>query len=484
MDNKLHIKIIEGFSNYKSGQRIHFNNGKILIGKSKECHLRIIDKNCPDILGEIEMDSSGDWIITNLSNDVSIFLNNISIEYASLLEEDDITFGSSLASITVLKERDVIIKDVKEPSFSYLDPRVLNKIFSFSYSRKIIKKREESSAEIKPDKEAITVNDSRNVVIGGHIDTEGKVISGDKVQIIGQSNQNSNIPSPLINLNNVCFDSIYPSPFQLNQWQDLLVYCYNEAALEKVKIDLRKRMKEMSGTFNVASDKNKLPVPENAMLTIIPNIKDVICNPAQANVYMIEDYHCVPFRVQYQPQSPLVSVLERGEVRGSIKIFLEGVQIGEIPIEGIWGDPISPVSAGIMGFAQYTTQKVEQSTAYKHTAGYRYRKIFVSYSRKDAEIVERLEKAYKTIGDQVWRDLNSLKSGSKWEEEIKNAIAEADIFQLFWSENAQKSENVKKEWLTALALKKSDLIRPVYWNEPLGELPEELKQIAFTLFEI
>jgi TIR domain len=285
-----------------------------------------------------------------------------------------------------------------------------------------------------------------------------------------------------------CFDSLFPSPFHTNQWQDLLVYCYNEFALEKVKADLEKRLKTMDGTFDAASDKSKVPVPENALLTVVPEIKDVVCNPPQAQVYVTEDYHCVPFRVKYEPKSELAAVLGRGEVHGRIKIFLEGLLIGEIPIESIWKSADTPPSGTPrfvrMGFAAQPVQHQSQEPVFKHTVGYRYRKIFASYSRKDTEIVKRLEKAYQVLGDDVWRDIRNLKSGTDWSEEIGKAILNADVFQLFWSENARQSENVEKEWRTALTRELPHFIRPVYWEVPIAPLPEELKAVTFTFLEV
>lgn len=52
-------------------------------------------------------------------------------------------------------------------------------------------------------------------------------------------------------------------------------------------------------------------------------------------------------------------------------------------------------------------------------------------------------------------------------------IDEADVFQLFWSSNSMRSAFVRQEWEHALALRRPSFVRPVYWEEPLPEDPEE-----------
>jgi hypothetical protein len=111
-----------------------------------------------------------------------------------------------------------------------------------------------------------------------------------------------------------------------------------------------------------------------------------------------------------------------------------------------------------------------------------YQSIFCSYSHKDTWIVERVEKAYKALGMDFLRDVVKLKSGQDWNDELLNMIDRADIFQLFWSSNAMQSKYVQQEW--EYALKKGtgrvSFIRPVYWEEPMPNVPPELGHIHFA----
>lgn len=67
-------------------------------------------------------------------------------------------------------------------------------------------------------------------------------------------------------------------------------------------------------------------------------------------------------------------------------------------------------------------------------------------------------------------------------------IEEADVFQLFWSQNSMRSEFVRREWVHAISLthKGPGFIRPTYWEEPFPQdeteklPPPELLQLHFT----
>jgi hypothetical protein len=118
-----------------------------------------------------------------------------------------------------------------------------------------------------------------------------------------------------------------------------------------------------------------------------------------------------------------------------------------------------------------------------------YQNIFVSYSRKDKDIVEISNCWQEAIGNCVFIDKKSIRSGDFWGEKIFNAIDKSDIFQLFWSENSKKSKNVREEWEYALKCKCQNnkgegFIRPVHWKEPYPKLPKELKDLNCKLIEI
>ena len=82
-------------------------------------------------------------------------------------------------------------------------------------------------------------------------------------------------------------------------------------------------------------------------------------------------------------------------------------------------------------------------------------RIFISYSRQDLAVVQRVEQALTANGFSVWRDQESLYGGQQWPKEIGEAIATSDYFLLLWSNNAADSHFVEFEWTTAIALGKA-----------------------------
>lgn len=115
-----------------------------------------------------------------------------------------------------------------------------------------------------------------------------------------------------------------------------------------------------------------------------------------------------------------------------------------------------------------------------------YSRIFVSYSHHDTDVVQSYHAAQVARGDDVFVDVESIRSGEYWEERITEEILRADIFQLFWSSHSAASTFVEYEWREALKRQqRSDemkhFIRPVYWVRPLfPDPPTDLGHIHFA----
>ena len=75
--------------------------------------------------------------------------------------------------------------------------------------------------------------------------------------------------------------------------------------------------------------------------------------------------------------------------------------------------------------------------------------IFISYSRKDLEFVQRLADDLKTSGLEVWYDLSGLDAGTRWGSEIQKAIKASQYFLVVISPNSILSEWVENEFLYA-----------------------------------
>lgn len=113
-----------------------------------------------------------------------------------------------------------------------------------------------------------------------------------------------------------------------------------------------------------------------------------------------------------------------------------------------------------------------------------FQKIFISYSRKDKEVVMNYYSAQIALGNEVFLDTESIRTGEDWQAALANGITNAEVLQLFWSENSAASKNVEDEWKYALkhvcaASKCVNFIRPVYWQQNLTTVPSELGHLNF-----
>jgi len=100
------------------------------------------------------------------------------------------------------------------------------------------------------------------------------------------------------------------------------------------------------------------------------------------------------------------------------------------------------------------------------------RQIFVSYSRRDAEIVRPLAHLLRATNDWVFLDSDSIRAGKKWRQEIDNAISAASLMIVFWCEHAEESEEVRREYAAAMDTQKDVL--PVRLDRTA--LPDSLRE--------
>jgi hypothetical protein len=98
--------------------------------------------------------------------------------------------------------------------------------------------------------------------------------------------------------------------------------------------------------------------------------------------------------------------------------------------------------------------------------------IFVSYSRKDTEIVDRLLVELYEASHEVWIDRAGIRGGKQWRQQIVTAIDNSDILLLILSPNSIKSDNVRKELDLAEGVKKRVLPIVV---EPIKSIPNEMR---------
>ena len=85
--------------------------------------------------------------------------------------------------------------------------------------------------------------------------------------------------------------------------------------------------------------------------------------------------------------------------------------------------------------------------------------VFLSYSRRDKEQVDRIVEALISSKIEVWIDRSDIKAGKTWRQQIVEAIDTCEAFILMLSPNSVLSDNVRRE--IDLALDSGRTILPI-----------------------
>jgi len=255
----------------------------------------------------------------------------------------------------------------------------------------------------------------------------------------------------------ILFSAYYPKEVAPEQWQPLHAYIFRDQATGAVEADAGERLGKRVGEFRGVRAPAQTDVPEGALITATPHLDGFQFNPPSVSIGFYKDWHRFDFEVRAKG-APL-----NQSANGLLTFSVEGIIVADVPLSI---------------FVGATTSAGEQTNSVAKV----YQSIFCSYSHRDQQIVARAERAYKALGLDYLRDVVSLKSGQEWSDELLALINRADIFQLFWSRAAAQSEHVRYEWEHALQVAgwRANFIRPVYWEDPQPDIPQELKHIHFA----
>ena len=104
---------------------------------------------------------------------------------------------------------------------------------------------------------------------------------------------------------------------------------------------------------------------------------------------------------------------------------------------------------------------------------------FISYSHLDRDFAVHLQTALKSSGKAVWVDEADIPSGSRWAEDLKEAIEDADAFVFVISPDSAGSDECKKELSYAVELHKR-LIPVNLRQTPIEVLPKSIRAVQFV----
>lgn len=71
--------------------------------------------------------------------------------------------------------------------------------------------------------------------------------------------------------------------------------------------------------------------------------------------------------------------------------------------------------------------------------------VFLSYSRSDSALVDRMAIKIGQAGYSIWLDRTGIRGGEQWRHAIVDAIEAAEVFVIFLSPHSVQSTNVRKE---------------------------------------
>lgn len=277
------------------------------------------------------------------------------------------------------------------------------------------------------------------------------------------------------------FSAFYPKEAQAEQRYGVYIYAHAAAMLEHITNDANKFREELGGVVpQPRTAKASKTLAHGTKITVALESEEVEFEPDILTKRWHGDW--TRYEFEFRPHADLID--ETVFVRASIMIM--GFEIAKIKFAI---DIIQPEAQAMTTMIDdeipsnpFARAKIESAT----TIG--YDKIFISYSRKDKLIAEAFKVIQEAAGNDVFFDVDDIRTGEDWKAAIARAIDEADYLQLFWSEHSSTSEWCGYELDYALNYrckenKCREFIRPVWWNAPMPPPPKSLGHLNFRRFD-
>jgi len=266
----------------------------------------------------------------------------------------------------------------------------------------------------------------------------------------------------------VNFTAYHPRDVGAEAWYTLLFYTHLADVFEQVQRDAARFADEMAGDPREVKARTTARLRRGTDLRIVPEGRGLTFKPAEAVLTWDEDMERALFRFKASGEMVNEPVL------GEISVY------------------VGPLEIATVRFSVFVTEgdRAEAHVPLVESSASMYQRIFASYSHQDTPVVDTVVETLKVVGFDVLIDRETLQAGRDWSRQLEELIDQADIFQLFWSENSARSEYVRREWeyalLQSVRLGKgtgespgAGFIRPVYWQEPLAPVPGALRHLHF-----
>ncbi len=292
-----------------------------------------------------------------------------------------------------------------------------------------------------------------------NVQAENGSVAIGKIEIGGNVSGNIAVGNPNSSLSDeVSFTAYHSKEGEVDTWHTLLVYTHLLSALPNIQNDA-KRFSDQIASPKETTSRSSTEILRGTEITIIPTCKGITFNPPHVSFKWMEIFHRAEFR--FIADTSLLDDAAKGE----IDIFAGPLIIGSLKFAMLFND-----------------KNTSPTTDYEeHARMYNKDDVFISYSRKDKEVARAFKNVLEATGLDVFLDVDDIRTGQFWQDELLRRIERAKIFQIFWSPNYSESENCRLEWEYALKQNKEEgYIRPIFWSNPLSPRPpEELNKYNF-----
>ena len=253
------------------------------------------------------------------------------------------------------------------------------------------------------------------------------------------------------------FSAYHPNTVAVGVWHTLIVYTYLAEALSQIQADAA-TFTELGSAPTVASGQASRQVEKGVELTVEPHMEGVTFSPERESFVWRGDWRRTLFR--FSGAADLAGREQRGWI-------------------DIYAGPMVPVARIDLTFPfhdDHGRQLATQPPRGMIVSSNIYDAAFISYSHRDGEAFHQACEEYERFGVTVYTD-QQLEAGAHWEQELRQRIAESNVFHLLWSAHSAASVECRKEWMIALQREASErFIKPWFWRKPLSAPPAEFVQ--------
>ena len=263
----------------------------------------------------------------------------------------------------------------------------------------------------------------------------------------------------------ISFTAGYPRAVAPSHPYTLSVYVHLSRLQAEVDQHIADRSRRSGPQPAASSEAAVARLLKGTRLRVRPEVPGIGFEPPIQEVRWLEDLQQVDFRLQ------ALSHLAGRSVRGAVEVYVGPLLVAQLPLSIRVGG-VSERQERVEGLAAPTVRL--------------FGSVFASYAPEDNEVVKAVAEAYRALGIDVLMDRVPIGAGEPRQQELPQLIEQADVFHLFWSKAASRSQKVTEEWRHALSLqgKGERFIRPVYWSLPRPRPPAELKHLQIAPLDL